>query len=98
MITSQRWARLSLSEQFGHVGSEISRARHWDEKKDVAGCEKALERALELLDLTIADRRWQKRLKEIVRLREVVSDHLAKTRYYDVPLDSLEKYCIRFVA
>jgi hypothetical protein len=75
-LVSGRWFTMSLAEQLGNVGSEYERALR---RKNQPGVhfEKALERTLELLDMTIADMRWRNhRLKELVRLREVVCDEL----------------------
>jgi hypothetical protein len=50
------WWELTLAEQLGNVGSEVSRAARWtDRNPDLAT--RALHRALELLDLTLADPR-----------------------------------------
>ncbi len=93
MITAQKWSQFSLGQQLGHVASEISRARHWGEKGDIKSRNNALERALDLIDLTIQDTRWRLRLREIVRLREVICDWLSGQKNYDVSLSVLEEYC-----
>lgn len=69
-----RWFTLSLAEQLGNVGSEVGRAVQWRRQGDIENQDKALARAFELLDLTIADGRWQKtsRLKELCRSRELL--------------------------
>lgn len=68
---------MSLAEQLGNVGSEYERALQWKQRGDQNHFEKAFDRMLELLDLTIADERWRNhRLKELVRLREVVCEEL----------------------
>ena len=75
-LASGRWFTMSLAEQLGNVGSEYERARRW-KGKDNKHFIHAFDRMLELLDLTIADRRWRNhRLKELVRLREVVCEEL----------------------
>lgn len=73
-LAAGRWFSLSLAEQLGNVGSEVSRAaKAADDQQRRAS---AVERALELLDLTLADPRWirQRRLREIARARELVVD------------------------
>ena len=73
-FNSKRWFKLSLVEQMANIGSEVGRAirrRGMGEKKHK---EKALERALELFDLTLSDKRWKNRAKEIARMREIVCD------------------------
>jgi len=96
MIDSKRWSQFSFAQQIGHIGSEISRARHWEEKNDTANKESALIRALELIDLTVEDKKKKGRVKEIVRLREFVCDRLAQTQQYDITLRELQSYCETF--
>jgi hypothetical protein len=93
-LADGRWWQLSLAEQLGHVGSEISRAIRWTSRRpDLA--QGALFRALELLDLTLADPRLQlsrARLREIARAREVVVDFFAGPNQYSSTGSSLQKY------
>jgi hypothetical protein len=93
-LAAGRWWTLSLAEQLGNVGSEISRAVRWTSRNpDTA--QAALYRALELLDLTLADPRWlqaQHRLREIARAREVVVDFFAGSNQYGSTSASLQKY------
>ncbi|MDE1920722.1 MAG: hypothetical protein KGJ09_04855 [Candidatus Omnitrophica bacterium] len=96
MITNERWSKLSLFEQMGHIGSEVSRARLWQERNDTTSCNRCIERAFELVDLTIADHRWRERLKEICRFREVLADQYAAGHVYQVSLNELERYCMDF--
>ena len=93
-LAAGRWWSLSLAEQLGNVGSEVSRAARWQVRNpDVA--RGALYRALELLDLTLADRRHQRspaRLREIARAREVVADFFAGPNQYRSTGASLQRY------
>ncbi len=93
-LDSGRWWTLSLCEQLGHVGSEVSRAIRWTGRNpDTA--QNALYRALDLLDLTLADPRLRDapfRLREIARAREVVVDFFAGTNEYGSTGPSLKKY------
>ena len=77
-LAAGRWFKLTFFEQMANVGSEVGRAIIWKNKNDEYRI-KSLERALELLDLTIADVRNRTRLKELTRLREVLVDHF----YFD---------------
>ena len=70
-LAAGNWSKLSLAEQLGNVGSEINRALNW-QNKDEKLFKNAGARALELLDLTIADSRWKTRLKELARARELI--------------------------
>ena len=93
-LAAGRWWALSLSEQLAHVGSEISRATRWTSRNpDLA--RRAFWRALELLDLTLADPRLlasRPRLREIARAREVVADFFAGSNQYGSTAASLQKY------
>lgn len=93
-LAAGRWWALSLAEQLGHIGSEVSRASRWASRNpDVA--QGALYRALELFDLTLADPRHRSsraRLREIARAREVVADFFAGPNRYGSTGPSLQKY------
>lgn len=89
------WQKLSLAEQLGNIGSEVSRALNWRDK-DQKSYENAINRALELLDLTINDSRWQNRLKEIVRTRELLCDAMLGGKEYKTSLKDLDKYFFYF--
>ena len=93
-LVGGKWWELSLLEQLGHVGSEISRAAR-SMSKNPRLSEAALYRALELLDLTLADPRLRgspARLREIARAREVVVDFFAGSNQYGSTSQSLQKY------
>ncbi len=53
------------------IANELNRAKNWIEKKDLEEVKNCYERALELLDLTIATTKSKNRLKEYLRLREM---------------------------
>ncbi len=91
-----RWHRLTLPQQMGNIGSEIARARHWEGRGDEECRGAAIERALELIDLTLCDPRRRAGLREIARLREVVSAWYLGSGAYDVPPEALQEYCTRF--
>ncbi|HEV2917393.1 MAG TPA: hypothetical protein VGW78_06645 [Candidatus Babeliales bacterium] len=74
-LAKGRWFELSLIEQLANIGMDIERAIKGRQKKDYLYSQQAFERALDLLDLTIADKKHKGRLKEIVRLREVLVDY-----------------------
>ena len=93
-LADGRWGALRLVEQLGHVGSEISRAVRWQSRRPELA-QAALYRALELLDLTLADlqrRQARARLREVARAREVVVDFLAGQNQYGSTARSLQKY------
>jgi hypothetical protein len=93
-LAAGRWWDLTLAEQLGNVGSEVSRAARWSARNPEVA-RGALYRALELLDLTLADPRHRKspaRLREIARAREVVADFFAGPNQYGSTAASLQRY------
>lgn len=56
----------------------------------------AFDRALELLDLTLADPRWRGRLREIARARELLCDSAAGGGSYGSTLERLDRYFLAF--
>jgi hypothetical protein len=99
-LAGGRWWQLSIAEQLGHVGSEVGRAVRWRSRNPEVA-QGALYRALELLDLTLADPRLRSsraRLREIARAREVVVDFLAGPNRYGSTAASLQKYFDAYAA
>jgi hypothetical protein len=93
-LAGGRWHELSLAEQLGNVGSEISRASKWATRNPELA-RGALERALELIDLTLDDPRHRQsppRLREIARVREVVVDFFDGPNQYRSTATGLQKY------
>ncbi|MBU2579303.1 hypothetical protein KKA09_04295 [Patescibacteria group bacterium] len=90
-----KWQELSLMEQLGNIGSEISRALHW-QGKDEKFFQGAVKRALELFELTLKDSRWKGRLREIVRARELFLDAVFGKNEYKTSLKDLEQYFFYF--
>lgn len=85
-LAAGRWFNLSLAEQLGNVGSEVARALTWRQRGNAEHSVRAVERALELLDLTIADVRNRGRLRELTRVREVLVDYFyADNRFGSSP-------------
>lgn len=74
-LAAGRWQTFSLAMQLANVGSEVGRAMKAKDKGDKQQLRRCLDRALELLDLTIADPKHYRRLREICRLREVICDY-----------------------
>ena len=94
-LASGRWQQLSLPEQLGNIGSEISRAAKW-QGRDKEIFENTVDRALELFDLTLDDPRWKSRLREIARAREVFCDIIFGEKQYNTSLEDLDKYFTQF--
>lgn len=79
-LATGKWKELSFFQQMANIGSEVIRAINWKEKNKKYS-RMAIDRALELLDLTIVDEKNHSRgrLKELLRLRECLVDYF----YFD---------------
>ena len=95
-LAGGRWFELTLMEQLGNIGSEVGRATRARTQCNGQRLADALDRALELFDLTLADKRWRGRLKEIARAREVVCDFLVGDNEYGSTAESLDRYFLPF--
>ena len=85
-LAAGKWYQFSLVEQLANTGSEVERALNWRQRGNVEYSTRAIERALELLDLTIADARHRGRLRELTRVREVLVDYFyADNRFGSSP-------------
>jgi len=73
-LASGRWAEMPLAEQMANIGSEVSRALNWREKDKKDLSQRAFNRALELIDMTISPVRKYSKLKELFRVREALVD------------------------
>lgn len=89
-LAAGRWFSLSLAEQLGNIGSEVNRAIR--ARGDAQRFDNAVERGLELFDLTLSDPRWRKRLKEIARARELFCDAAWGNLEYGTSLEDLNTY------
>ena len=95
IVSKERWWTLTLAEQLGNIGSEVGRAAKW-QGRDESSFWAAVERALELLDLTRMDKRWKNRRIEIDKAKEVFSDAVLGGREYNSLLPDLERYFMQF--
>lgn len=90
------WAKHDLIFQLANIGSEVIRAINWQRKGNKEYSQLAFERSLELFDLTIADPKNRKRLKEVCRAREITVDYFAGVNEYNTPAKFLIDYFTQF--
>jgi len=81
-LAAGRWNKLSLVEQLANIGSDVERTINWKIKGNKQYSQHAFERALELLSLTFDDPKNKNRLKELVRVYEVLVDYFAGENIY----------------
>lgn len=94
-LAAGRWYQLSLAEQLGNIGSEVLRTSR-QEGKDEKLFWGAIERALDLFDLTLDDSRWIGRRREIGRAREVFCDAIYGGKLYKSSFPDLIRYFDQF--
>lgn len=82
-LSAEKWAARPLEERIAMVENEISRARHAQETGYRGSVKLALERALELLDLTIETSIRESALRDLLRWRERIA------RAYLLPEDRI---------
>ena len=94
-LAERRWFELTLAEQMGNIGSEVVRTAR-QEGKDRKLFQGAVDRALDLFDLTLHDPRWKGRRMEIARAREVFCDAVYGGKLYKSSFPSLIRYFDQF--
>lgn len=94
-LSNGRWTKLSFLEQMANVGSEVERAISW-KKKNVLFSNKAVERALELMSLSIDDKNNIGRLRELTRVYESLGDYFYGNNQYGSSDSSWQKYFYNF--
>ena len=95
-LAAGRWREMTFPEQMANIGSEVERSLHWKAKQQSAYSQKAFERALELVDLTLDSVTEFPRLKELTRLREFLVDYLFGTNEYQSTEKSWRQYFLAF--
>jgi hypothetical protein len=94
-VSKERWEKMTLLEQLGNIGSEVGRAAKW-QGKDEDSFWGAVTRALDLFELTQADRRWSGRRLELDRARETFADAVLGGKEYQSNLKDLGRYFMLF--
>lgn len=88
---------MNICEQLANVGAEVGRSMTASARQQPERAQHAMERALELFDLTVADPRHRGlRLREICRAREVYLDFLVGDNQYQSTAESLDRYFTQF--
>jgi hypothetical protein len=95
-LAAGRWQELSFFEQMANIGSEVERSMKWKDRNKEEYFEKSFERAIELFDLTIEDKRNLKRLKEIIRAKELFIDFIKGDNIFRSKAKDWQKYFYAF--
>ncbi len=95
-LAQKEWYKLSFIQQMGNIWSEVYRStisQHTNPSRH----EKAKERMLELIDLTLSDTKpTLSQRKEIARMREVLCDYFYGKNEYHTDESFLTKYFLSF--
>lgn len=91
-LAAGRWFTLDFAEQMANIGSEVERAISWRNRNNGDHSRMAINRGLELLELTKADARNTTRLKELCRLYEAVVDYFYFENQYSSSDQLWHKY------
>jgi len=89
------WEKLNLVEQMANIGSGVGRAINW-KTKDSQIAKLAYYRTLELFEITLADPKNRKRLKEVNRSREMFGDWFLNINQYHSCADDWQRYFLQF--
>jgi len=95
-LAAGRWREITFFEQMANIGSEVERTIRWREKGRTEIGMRALDRALELLDMTLDDPKNRGRLKELTRVREALADHFFFDNEYATTDRSWQRYFHQF--
>ncbi len=95
-LAGGRWGKLSFFEQMANIGSEVERALNWRAKNNAAYSQKAFERALELIDLSLGNITSFTRLKELARVREAIVDFFIGSNQFKSTEISWKRYFLPF--
>ncbi len=71
-LKPERWGKFSVKQRELMIANELNRAKNWIERNDLEEVKNCYERALELLDLTVEVTKNRNRLREYLRLREII--------------------------
>jgi len=91
-----RWKDFSIYEQMANIGAEVGRAIKWRKKKNLEMSQMAFYRALELIDFTVDNKKNNKRLQEILLVREALVDDFFGNNIYHSTDPQWEKYFYYF--
>jgi len=80
-----RWKNFTKRQQLLTIGAEFMRAKNW-QGKDKEKFLLALERALELIDLTLSDEKWENNFQMILGLKEEVDKFYTEKRTDSISL------------
>lgn len=73
-MRQERWLELEPREQLRAISAELMRAQVWQAEHNDEKVKAALERGIELIDLSLNDRRWRGRFRMLFGLRDELAE------------------------
>jgi hypothetical protein len=95
-MAAGRWSQLSFVEQMANIGSDVERALNWRAKQHAEYSQRAFERALELMELTLTSAQGAPRRREVARVREALIDYFVGGNLYGSTDASWRRYFLAF--
>ena len=95
-LAAGRWAELPLAFQLANIGSEVSRSLKWQKKGKSDLMNAAIDRALELFDLSIASASRPSAQYELCRAREEYCDYFFGGNSFRATPANLQRYYDQF--
>jgi hypothetical protein len=87
-LTRERWASFTKGQQILMIGSELERIKHRvsiNPEEPLENINPCYERIMDLVDLTLEDKKWKLKLKELLRFREVIGElYIQKEKDYNL--------------
>jgi len=71
-LTEEKWNTFPFYKQLIMIGNELNRAKNWIENNDTEKVKSCYERAFELFYLTIVCLKDMRKLKELLRAKEML--------------------------
>ncbi len=96
-LASGRWSEMPFRLQMGNIGSEVSRSLRWKQKNNESRMNSAIDRALELFDLSISSTREHGKLRELCRAREEFCDYFFGDNSFHTDPAQMQKYYDQFI-
>lgn len=97
MINQERFKRFSVRQQMGNLASEISRVVYFEDKGMVKEKENSLARAIEITDVISSLGGSKGKIKEILRLKEILADKFLNGHEFKVGLKDVLDYLLLFI-
>jgi len=96
----EKWAKLTICEQLGNIGSEVGRAINYKRNGDDDRMEGAINRALDLflatIEVLIKEKTYIHRAKEVIRMRDEFMSLFYHDHFDEKEAHKIECYFMNF--